>query len=336
MRIVAGLTPLASPGSRAVSDEEMTFTTYRGYLAAICSLVADRYPHSDGLLAGVAAAVKDGSWRLSVPAGTRALSARAGQFLRNGWATEILLRSPRVIGGPDIIGFANHWAPVQAYYAVFEAFNAYALAIGLSRPPKTHAALLQWAADQVAREQSPFVLPWTMRAKGAPGAWSFDGCGSIAPATISNLAAPTAANAPHLVALALSTTRRRQIDEHRAGWIRGLPPTAAGTPRKVMPAATLSARATAMRPTTLFDLLYRLRIRSNYQEADAFLSGALTTDDAAEFHDALTGVVAATLLTTEIYLAHIVGRPALEGCLAGLAIPASLEPYSVRARTPLW
>ena len=314
----------------------MTFRTYRGYLAAICTWVSDLYPHGGGFLEGVAAAVKARSWRASLPAGQRTLSPRACQFLRNGWATEILLNSPRAIGGADIISFANHWAPVQAYYAVFEAFNAYALAVGLSRPPKTHAALLRWASEQVAHAQSPFVIPWTMRAMGAVGAWSFDGYGSIPPVGISNLAAPTAANAPHLVGLALSTTRRRQIDDHRDGWKRGLPLTAAGTPRKIIPAAILAARATAMRPTTLFDLLYRLRIRSNYQEADAFLSGALDVDDATEFHDALTSVVSATLLTTEIFLAHIVGKPSLEKCAASLTIPASLERNSVRDRTPLW
>jgi hypothetical protein len=314
----------------------MTFRTYLGYLSAICAWTDALYPHAAGTLAGVADAVKARRWRGTIPTGRRTLSPRARQFLRNGWATEIMLVSPRVIGDPSMMAFANHWATVQAYYAVFEAFQALVLAMGLAKPPKTHAALLHWASEQVAHPASPFVVPWTMRALGASGTWSYDGYGAAAPMAISNLAPPTVANAPHLVGLALRTTRSRQIDEKKDDWRKGLPLTAAGKPRKTFPTAILATRATAMRPTTLVDLLYRLRLRANYREADAFLSGTVSAADAVEFHASLTAVVGMTLLTTEIYLAHIVGKPALEACAATLKIPASLEPYSMRARITLW
>jgi hypothetical protein len=107
-------------------------------------------------------------------------------------------------------------------------------------------------------------------------------------------------------------------------------------PRKNLPNAVVTANATAMRSTTLFDLFWRLRVRSNYKDGDALLSGALGPADAATFHDALTDIVAATLLTTEIYLAHLVGRTTLERCSTSLRVPRSLEPYSVHARTHLW
>src|SRR3546814_949329 len=50
------------------------------------------------------------------------------------------------------------------------------------------------------------------------------------------------------------------------GWIRAQPPTKAGTKRKTLASSALIANATRMRLTTLFDLLWRLRIRSNYKE----------------------------------------------------------------------
>ena len=317
------------------SDEEMVFHTFRGYLAAVCNWTSALYPHPDGLLAGVADAVSGRPWRARTRAG-RTLTARGAEILRNGWATEVLLNSPRVLGGDDLVAFANLWAPVQAYYAVFEAFSALAMTVTGSRPLRTHAALLGWAATQVAHPASPFVVPWTARVGGPLGAHTFDGFGGATlDHRISNLTAPHAANAPSLLALALRTTRREQIDDHRDGWRKGLK-TAAGRPRKNLPAAVLLANATAMRPTTLFDLLWRLRLRSNYKEGDALLSGAIGPADAATFHAALAEIVATTLLTTEIYLAHLVGRPTLERCAAALAVPRSLEPYSVRARTHLW
>ena len=317
------------------SDEEMVFTTFRGYLSAICNWTRSLYPHRDGLVPGVAAAVKAQPWKARTPARSRVLSRRGAELLRNGWATEVLLNSPRVLGGGDLIGFANLWAPVQAYYAIFEALSALVMTTSSSKPPKTHAALLQWAGSTLARPGSPFVVPWTARVLGAPGSWQYEGFGAVAIQQISNLSSPTAANAPHLLALGLKTTREEQIKDRREGWLKGTK-TKAGTKRKNLPRRELLANATAMRPTTLFDLLWRLRVRSNYKEGDALLSGAVGPGDAAGFHDAFSDIVAATLVTIEIFLARLVGGTELERCAAALPVPGGLEDYSVRARTPLW
>lgn len=317
------------------SDEEMVFHTFRGYLSAVCNWTGDLYPHPDGTLAGVAQAVKTQGWRTRTQAG-RTLTRRGAEIMRNGWATEVLLNSPRVLGGDDLVAFANLWAPVQSYYALFNAFSAMAMTATGSRPPRSHAALLTWAATQVAHPASPFVTPWTARVGGPPNACTYEGFGGATlDHAMSNLAAPHAANAPSLLAKALRTTRREQIDDHREGWRKGMK-TAAGAPRKNLPKAVLEANATTMRPTTLFDLLWRLRVRSNYKEGDALLSGALGPADAATFHTAMAEIVATTLLTAEIYMAHLVGRPTLERCVAELKVPRTLERHSVHARMDLW
>lgn len=90
-----------------------------------------------------------------------------------------------------------------------------------------------------------------------------------------------------------------------------------------------------MEPTTLFDLLYRLRLRANYDQADAFLSGALSPSDAEAFHHTLCMIVASTLLVVEVYLVHRVGRTALETALRPLTIRSTLHTHSVAARTAL-
>ena len=93
------------------SDEGMAFHTFRNDLEATRNWAADLYPHPDGLVAGVADAVKARLWRAQRP-GTKTLSARAGQMLRNAWATEVLLNAPRTFGG-DLVAFSNLWTPVQ-------------------------------------------------------------------------------------------------------------------------------------------------------------------------------------------------------------------------------
>lgn len=317
------------------SDEEMVFQTFRSYLEAFCTWSRDLHPHKDGLVPGVAAAVLTRPWATSVPPGRRALSERAGELLRNAWATEVLLNAPRILGSRDLIGFANLWAPVQAYYAVFEALTALAMTVGSSSPPKSHQAMLQWAGSRLPEANSPFVEPWTARVLGSPVAYRYEGFAGVTIEPISNLAAPRLENAPHLLAKALKTTRREQLDDKRESWLKACT-TKAGTKRRRMPIAEFNANAERFRPTTLFDLLWRLRVRSNYEEGDALLSGALGSRDAAAFHDAMSEIVAATLVTIEIYLAHLVGKDAIEACADALAVSDGLEGFSVRARVDLW
>lgn len=317
------------------SDEEMAFQTFRSYLEAFCTWSRDLHPHEDGLVPGVAGAVKARPWAPAVPREVKELSERAGELLRNAWATEVLLNAPRILGSRDLIGFANLWAPVQAYYAIFGALTALAMTAGSSSPPKTHQAMLQWAGSRLPEANSPFVEPWTARVLGSPAAYRYEGFGGVTIEPISNLASPRLENAPHLLAKALKTTRRDQLEGKRESWLKD-GTTKAGTKRKRMPTAEFNAKAEKFRPTTLFDLLWRLRVRSNYEEGDALLSGALGPRDAAAFHDAMTEIVAATLVTIEIYLAHVVEKDEIEACADALAVPDGLEAFSVRARVDLW
>ena len=59
-------------------------------------------------------------------------------------------------------------------------------------------------------------------------------------------------------------TRSDQIDQQRDRWRQGLK-TKAGAPRRDLPFAVPTDKASAMCETTLFDLHGRLRVRSNYK-----------------------------------------------------------------------
>lgn len=320
----------------AGTDEEKVFQTFRNYLEAVCSWTDDLYPHSSGVLHGLAGAVKAQPWRAKTQASSKSLTKRASEVLRNAWATEVLLNSPRVLGNDELIGFSNLWAPVQAYYTVFHAIRVLEIVQSGGDGPTNHQAVLQIASSRVASPSSPFVTPWTARVLGSELGWRYEGFGgAVIDETISNLSSPNSISAPSLLAKALKTTRQEQIAEHREGWLKGLK-TGSGSPRKTLPTNVRNANAERMRATTLFDLLWRLRRRSNYKEGDGLLTGALGPTDAANFHAALSDVVAATLLPAEIYLAHLVGAKALADCAHEVPVPSGLENYSVWARVQLW
>lgn len=151
----------------------------------------------------------------------------------------------------------------------------------------------------------------------------------------SNIAAVSGNNGIDLIGKALKTTRDRQIDGKKKAWAKNLL-TRTGARRRRLTGTQLQALASGLSPTTLFDLLYRLRIRSNYDEADAFVSGAVTSLDASAFHAALCDIVAATLLTVEIHLAHQTSTVTLRQALGPLAVPADLQAHSVVVRQALW
>src|SRR5690606_866493 len=64
--------------------------------------------------------------------------------LRNGWNTELLLAMP--LDNQLLIQPANHWAPVQAYYAV-QAVSLAWFRANEQVPPSTHQGQLDLIAE---------------------------------------------------------------------------------------------------------------------------------------------------------------------------------------------
>ena len=85
-------------------------------------------------------------------------------------------------------------------------------------------------------------------------------------------------------------------------------------PRKVpdarLPLLTTAEKAAAragVRPFTILDYLYRLRIKANYIDDDLFSQGPEDDSDAVSFAVAMQDIVATTLLVHELRLAKLLG-----------------------------
>jgi len=68
-----------------------------------------------------------------------------------------------------------------------------------------------------------------------------------------------------------------------------------------------SAIAASVRPVTIMDYLYRLRIKGNYERADDFWEGPLTDEQARDFARNLVDLSSATLLVHELRIAQNIG-----------------------------
>ncbi|WP_416972260.1 hypothetical protein [Streptomyces sp. 4F14] len=133
-----------------------------------------------------------------------------------------------------------------------------------------------------------------------------------------------------IAAKALRSTRQLLVDDRLAGKRRELLSAkkkawradrdarlAAGRapvpePKSVrLTAAEKDEVADAVRPVTMADYLYRLRIKANYEDITVFSSGPTTDHEAAQVGADLVALASATLLVHELRIAAFIGSAEL-------------------------
>ena len=182
------------------------------------------------------------------------------------WGSELQLRLGTV-AGDAFLRYSNAWAPVQAYYAVYMSIHAWLVTIGMGGPIDDHTSTLRTVASHLVRRRLlpyPFLINCTGHPKlherqvhGLPADTDPD-------LHIELLAAPNLADFHPRYAKMLDPTRNARLERGRREWL-------ARNGRKRMPKAEQRAMASRLHPTSVFDYLWRLRIRSNYGDVSSFL-----------------------------------------------------------------
>jgi hypothetical protein len=220
-------------------------------------------------------------------------------WLRNAWAAEALLAMPLSIAGAgQLARYACAWAPVQAYYSVYSALNA--LAAAEDRRFDDHRATLNFI-DSIVQDR-----PWI------PDVYCYGCLGSellktlsfpkVPPSPryrISNLREPQDIDEARALAMTCLKTTRTAFANQRAREARRR------LNRKNVPRDERSRIDSNMPTTTLFDFLYRVRIRCNYGESESFIKGASQPAVAINF---LTNIVAVTGFALALIETAVAGR----------------------------
>jgi hypothetical protein len=253
--------------------------------------------------------------------------AQTRTSLVNAWGTELLL----ALGGQlateeELLRLMNNWAAVQAYYVGYHAVQALICARGQPRPdthPKTQAQFATLWTDRTLH-----LPPWTLGAR--------DGGWCNAPSHIDDNLNPWSSCDPvsawSLAAKALRTTRDDVVrdrlavarDQKRAAnrkhWREDEQRrVAAGKrarkePSWPRPHLTVGEKRTVhrrVRSYTMLDYLYRLRIKTNYEDAGMFIEGPEDQLSSRHVHNDLVAISGCTLLVHELHIASIVGRERL-------------------------
>lgn len=249
--------------------------------------------------------------------------------LQSAWGTEaLLLMTGEVFREEEAIRLSNNWLTIQTYYVMYHCAQALHVAQGHPRPdshPKTQSAFHnQWAT------RPGLLHPWTF-AYGPLGPVNLPPDVDI-DFNIHPWKACEGNNIWSLYAKALKTTRRddllgknrtlreRKKQALKRSWeaeeanrlSQGRKPRKQPSfplPQLTSEEKMLSDEGT--RAFTLIDYIYRLRIKTNYEDSNMFTDGPEDIYQSAAVRSAFCNIASNTLFLYENAIKAIVGRPQL-------------------------
>lgn len=282
-----------------VDEEFASFTTLKNYLTSLSQIIDLLYKKNlTNLISSL-------DLKSDKTCGERDRK-KFRKILCNSWHTEVLMRFPGMLD-ESMIRYSNHWVPVQLYYSIYLMASSYFYLCPEAFPSK-HPDVLRRIANMIERKQ--LIRPWSFYATG--GITKSDarivGIKTDLPkcSNIGVIVDPREAAA--ILNMFLRTTRNSQYLSKRDEWLNNKDNRKRnGQKYSKIPSEKSHNIISKMRMTTVFDGLYRLRIRSNYQDADNFYTDKITDGDAREYYDACLNIANHTLCLFESKIINKIG-----------------------------
>lgn len=240
-----------------------------------------------------------------------------GPFLRGALTLKLMKHTGLLLDThPDLAASANYWAPVQAYYAAHGFGLAALMALGAGAQ-RDHRHFRGALSNQVMGKLLPY--PFCMLCVGDPaneGSCNVENCPAEMKdvAAISNLSTPAATNAHLLAGKSLLTTRKyfvkELLEKHREDGAKK------GKSRKNLKPDHKRKLSEGVHGTSIIDLFYRMRVRSNYDDPEMFIFGQADGDVSAEHYRSLLALVDSFATLSGNIIRRKIGREAYNGLLA--------------------
>lgn len=247
--------------------------------------------------------------------------------LSNAWGTEFLLLASKKFAAEDeIIRLSNNWSCIQTYYIFYHCTQALIIAKGQKRPEnhtKTQNIFFAlWAGRSIN------LPPWTL-ACGHDGFLNVPSGIDIVTNKHQWSACFDENDYWNLACKALKTTRNEVIPEriknHRERnknkekkkWFEQEQARLAQGKRNRKPPPFTLPRLTAaekqtvhanVRPYTIMDYLYRLRIKTNYVDANMFVDGPENNQQSTDIRNYLCALASNTAFIHELAVSQIIGK----------------------------
>jgi hypothetical protein len=305
--------PVITYNLPSAEEEELIrrFTVNRNYLRAISRFLSETYGRGGAMFGGLQTAAAANPryhriQRVSMPL------QEVRRYLTLGWASEIQLGLPATLGNDSIVAYANAWAPVHAYYTAFGGLQAWFAANGLSGTANDHTATLKTIANMI-EQRNLFPEPWNLLAIGCPMRGDRlhlnvpTGVDCTSHVEVLSIPPPHGHDPTFWQRYGtwLRTTREARLVAREEKWKKDNNRPRIARDERTRIAANLA-------PTSLFDCLWRLRIKSNYGNIDPYLVTWISESDHVAFNRALRRVTAATMGLLELYIIRRIGRSDFE------------------------
>lgn len=329
------------------SDPSGSFTTHANYLRAIASQseLVSGSTQSSALARLVPQAVANVQ-------GGKASSpdlAQTRRSLANAWATETVLRFAfRVANEEELVRISNHWGVVQLYYVAYHLTQSLAAAKGFPRPtthPKTQNLYRDfWCSGSTS------ILPWSL-ASDVSGFLNLPS-GTVINDQLHPWTACTPQTQLDLAGKAIRTTRDDLLREarsserdrlqkqRRAAWVAAHPgKPVPHIPRPRLTTADTSKLEKRVGMRGLIDYLYRLRIKTNYEDPMTFTEGPSNSGESEIVLRDLVYIASATAMVNEVRLMSLIGRSRVLGWMktwSGRNMPSGWAKTGLTLRAGLY
>lgn len=256
--------------------EQVAFETYFSYLTSISSCVEESVEEIEIFLDQI---TNNRAFRKIQTKKDLDLN-RISKILRNAWYTEFQMNQLSL--SSEFAGFSLHWAQVYTYYSCYLQIRAYLISQKQEVNPK-HRTTLRHFSQELDKRRDIFPSPWNLLCEKNPD----DNIFINKKTKFSNnhqLSNKAKDNPIDNFSKFLKTTRKKELERRCAEWKKE-------KDKKRIPPAEKKTIIENMPPTSIYDCLYRLRIRANYENADTFIFSTIPDKDAETFHKSLQNIV---------------------------------------------
>jgi hypothetical protein len=246
--------------------------------------------------------------------------------LHIAWGTEAILLASRAIDEEGLIRLSNNWSVIQGYYILYHCIQALHVAKGHPRPqshPTSQNLFYDyWSARMIC------LPPWSL-AFGVDGARNLP-AGHRPDISIHPWSSCIGNNIYDLALKALMTTRREALSEkrherriqkqkqNRRSWreeeedrlSRGRRPRKVPSfPLPILTGQDKRLLDGGLRPYTIMDYLFRLRIKTNYEDSNMFTDGPEDDFSSRQIRNELCLIASGTLFLHELAIYSLVDGP---------------------------
>lgn len=223
---------------------------------------------------------------------------RIAELLRNSWYTEEQINLSSKYGKPE---YSNHWTPIQMYYASYLMIRSLEMAKNSSSNGE-HTTSMRFMSSWIKANSDLFPAPWGITCEGTNDSPIYNNLppgieiGKNCPIT-----RPWNADFYDSYGMFLKSTRRKILekicDDYKSkNRIKRLK-----SEKKI-------ELLNGMAATNFYHCLYRLRLRSNYEDADSFISSMELKDEANMMAHAICQIVEKNHLLLELLVCRHIGK----------------------------